>query len=142
MHDDILLSVDWSDGVGFEPSWAPYNLDGEGSRIEHWVLWHHPDRLPGDAVLRPERERALLAGLLRRHGAALPTTDRLVIFQNEPSRRSLPSIAHSQVFFRLGDPKGTELVATLQRLRRDWRRRAARRGQGLPVLSPTQQIFR
>ena len=132
IHDDILASVDWRDGAGFEPSWAPYNLSNlDDERIEHWVLWHHPDQLPGDAVLRPERERALLAGLLRRHGAALPTSDRLVIFQNEPSRRSLPSIAHSQVFFRLGDPEGTELAATLERLRREWEERAVRRRQAL-----------
>ena len=92
------------------------------------MLWHHPDRLQGDAELPPEGERALLASLLRRHGAALPTDD-LVIFQNEPFRRSLPSIAHSQVFLRPGE--GTYLGGTLDQLRAEWEQRAARRRQAV-----------
>ena len=32
------------DGAAFEPNIVPYEV---AAGIEHWVLWHHPKRVPG-----------------------------------------------------------------------------------------------
>jgi hypothetical protein len=35
-----------------EPNLVPYFVDP----ATHWVLWHHPDDLPGDTELEPAAE--------------------------------------------------------------------------------------
>ena len=137
--EDIVDSVEWVDAcsaashrVGLEPSWAPYNL---ASDIEHWVLWHHPNDIPGHTDLAPSSEEAIVKELLQRFGGtatARPEEDQLVTFQNIPLRRSVSDIAHSHVFFRLKDgASDTELELTLSMLRRRWQQRALDRRRAL-----------
>ena len=126
MSDDIVHSISWDGDVGFEPSWAPYNLENE---IEHWVLWHHPNAVRGDAELAPDAEKSILAKVMRKNGTVLPADDRLLIFQNVPSRRSLPTIAHSHVFFR--PREGSQFQRTLSTLRAQWESRALQRRRAL-----------
>ena len=106
--------VKWDpDGVALEPSLSPYHLSPP--TVQHWILWHHPRRAPGDSALLPGRELALVRRLLRRDlqaagaaGAAPTTTGEdeaplrldAVCYQNVPALRSIPQIAHSHVFIR------------------------------------------
>ena len=65
-----------------------------------------------EGFTRPSRHR-------RDHDTAPPSDERLVLFQNVPAHRSLPTIAHSHVFFRLRE--GThQLETTLEMLRARW----------------------
>ena len=128
--DDVKQSVEWvqpgscSHRVCLEPNWAPYLLEND---IEHWVLWHDPDAVPGDTELDPEAEKEVLKALL---DEAFPDESCLVVFQNLPSRRSLQAIAHSHVFFRVMD-EGTELACALSALRVRWEQRTRNRRKGI-----------
>ena len=109
--------------VALEPALAPYLLvDG----LEHWILWHHPDELAGDAALDGDAEAALAAELVRAElagDAMLLPSDAIVAFQNVPVLRSLPTIAHAHVFFHLErlPPAGRDALA---RMRRVWLERS------------------
>ena len=65
--------------------------------------------LSGDAELDPTEERVLLRQLL---GDAAPRDDEAIVFQNVPTMRSIPTIAHSHVFLR---PRADEAGECLQR---------------------------
>ena len=43
----LFVTSKWSDkGHALEPNLVPYNIDnsdGNGLKISHWVLWHHPE---------------------------------------------------------------------------------------------------
>ena len=107
-------------GVALEPCLAPYLLaDG----LEHWILWHHPRRTPGDSELNRETEARTALTLLGLDGTAGLGRDGLVCFQNVPPLRSLPTIAHSHVFVRVERlPQASRRV--IQEMRRMWRRRS------------------
>ena len=116
-HDYVLRYVQWRDGAAVEPALAPYELtDG----IEHWILWHHPSRLPGDHPLDPKEEDALATRLLAQEGVNLPP-NHIQSFQNVPSLRSIPTIAHSHVFIRRahGDSVAVDMLAAARRRWRD-----------------------
>ena len=116
----VLKYVNWQDGVALEPSLAPYLLE---DGIEHWILWHHPDRTQADVELdREEEARLALAFVARQGGVQLDPAD-LVCYQNVPALRSIPTIAHSHVFLRVGSmpPASRQAVA---RMRSAWRSRS------------------
>ena len=128
----ILQYVHWRPSaagrVALEPALAPYLLaDG----LEHWILWHHPDELAGDAALDGAAEAALAAELVRAELLPEPAagdavrlpSDAIVAFQNVPVLRSLPTIAHAHVFFHRArlPPEGRDALA---RARRAWLERS------------------
>ena len=116
----VLRYVQWHDYSALEPSLAPYLLD---DGIEHWILWHHPVRTPGDTELDREREVRRAVELIARDGGVQLDPTLLVCFQNIPPLRSIPSIAHSHVFLRVSrmPPPAQRAVAEM---RSAWRRRS------------------
>jgi len=84
-------------------------------------LWHHPSKLAGDYELDPGSERRLALDLLALEGCHLQPNE-VLSFQNVPSLRSIPTIAHSHVFLR---PRPSSAhAATLAKLRHNWRERS------------------
>jgi hypothetical protein len=115
----VIDYVQWHNNSALEPALAPYLLvDG----IEHWVLWHHPRRLPGKTVLNPDEEQVLALSLLAIEGAHL-SKGNVLCYQNVPQLRSLPTIAHSHVFLHVGvlTNASRRLVA---RMRSRWEQRS------------------
>eukprot|EP00618_Florenciella_parvula_P032361 CAMPEP_0119500150 /NCGR_PEP_ID=MMETSP1344-20130328/22375_1 /TAXON_ID=236787 /ORGANISM="Florenciella parvula, Strain CCMP2471" /LENGTH=348 /DNA_ID=CAMNT_0007536205 /DNA_START=1 /DNA_END=1044 /DNA_ORIENTATION=+ len=142
-HQYLVQYTQWTsapDGrrAALEPNLVPYHLEAE---ISHWVLWHHPDDCHGKGgdVDDPSAEFLLVEEILRQEGCA-PRADEAIIFQNHPSMRSVPTIAHSHVFFRpTNDERGRRLTTTLGTLREAWRARSPfdipagyERGEKLP----------
>ena len=117
----VLRYVRWRDGVALEPALAPYLLERE---LEHWVLWHNPDRaaVSSDTELQPESELALAVALFDAEGVRLGPED-LVTFQNIPALRSIPRIPHSHVFVRKRTLSNWSRHA-LRDSRRGWRERS------------------
>ena len=121
----VLKYVHWQSsgrlsGSALEPALAPYLLE-EG--IEHWILWHHPERgTPGDTNLDREDEIDLAMDLAAQAGARLVRHD-VVCFQNVPELRSIPQIAHSHIFLRVGHmpEESRRVVAEMRAL---WRSRS------------------
>ena len=128
--DYVVRYVAWHDDAALEPALAPYLLvDG----IEHWILWHHPNKTPGDTELDPASEAAVARALVAREikGEASPSDVPLVCFQNVPPLRSIPTIAHSHVFLRVGSmlPEARRAVGAMRgawRQRSPWLRAAGR----------------
>lgn len=120
--DYVVRYVRWHGGSALEPSLAPYLLD---DGIEHWILWHHPNKTPGDTELDPASEAAVARALVAREikGEASPSDVPLVCFQNVPPLRSIPTIAHSHVFLRVGSmlPEARRAVGAM---RGAWRQRS------------------
>ena len=95
--------------LALEVNIVPYHVaDG----ITHWVLWYHPDSLPGTTDLEPE----LYLPHLRAFLPSLRAADEVVAFQNLPQFRSVPQMAHAHVFLR---PRTDETAAALATLRRE-----------------------
>ena len=117
-HDYVLRYVQWREGAAIEPALAPYELT-EG--IEHWILWHHPSHVPGDRELDPQQEDQLALELLALEHVH-PARHQVLSFQNVPSLRSIPTIAHSHVFLRARPASAT--AAALANVRRRWRERS------------------
>merc|ERR1711998_245408 len=93
----VLKHTSWSpNGTALAPNLSPYAVE---SGVWHFVLWHHPELVPGSTELSPQGELEVLRDILQAHGAQV-TEDEVIIFQNEATNRSLPTIAHTQVFFR------------------------------------------
>lgn len=119
-HGYIVRYVCWSeDGHALEPNLVPYNLE---AGITHWVLWHHPERTgPSGRDLEMQAEFALIQALC----ADAPRPEEVIVYQNTPGNRSIPTIAHSQVFFRpADDAPGRRLAALLDAQRDAWRERS------------------
>ena len=93
----------------------PYSVE---LGMSHWVLWHHPQHnLPGDSELQPAEELRLLEILL---GVSVRSSE-AIVFQNVPTMRSIPTIAHSHVFFRPEeDLDGKKLAEKLESRRTNW----------------------
>ena len=117
-HEYVLRYVAWTQGAALEPALAPYELT-EG--IEHWILWHHPAEVPGDRELDPRREEQLALKLLALERVH-PAAHQILSFQNVPSLRSIPTIAHSHVFVRSRPASAT--ATGLANIRRRWRERS------------------
>lgn len=123
--DYIKVTAQWrcehcGPWVALEPNIVPYSLD-EG--IEHWNLWYHPNTKPGSADLLVAGEELCVSAVLRHVRLFLPdlAEDEVVIFQNLPHMRSIPSVAHVQVFIR---PRSPQTRAVLCELRAAWRMRS------------------
>ena len=116
----VLRYVHWHGGSALEPSLAPYLLE-EG--IEHWILWHHPDRTPGTTELNSESERRTAVLHVGREVGVRLDLDHVVCFQNVPPLRSIPTIAHSHVFLHVGRMSAASREAVAN-LRDAWRRRS------------------
>ena len=105
--------------AALEPNLVPYFVDP----ATHWVLWHHPDDLPGDTELEPAAELALVQRLLG--DSCAPRDEEVILFQNIPAQRSIPTIAHSHVFIRpLDDEHGHRLARRLDQEYSAWRARS------------------
>jgi hypothetical protein len=125
-HGYIVRYAKWSaSGLALEPNLVPYHLE---AGVSHWVLWHHPDLdAPGDKTLDPSEERLLVARLLGDEESSGPTLrpSEVIVYQNAPANRSIPTIAHSHVFFfPAGDAPGLRLSAQLAARRAAWRARS------------------
>ena len=105
-------SSDESGQFAFEPCTFPYHLEAD---IHHWILWHHPNVVRGTETLEPQEELATVASLL--NFPSLTNSHNAICYQNEPSVRSVPTIAHSHVFIR--EPCEV-LLGTLTRRRAEW----------------------
>ncbi len=120
-HGYVTNFVEWDAGTSaaLEPNLVPYDVE-EG--ISHWVLWHHPDSMDGAAELDPAAEWQIVCRLL---GVDL-RDDEAIVFQNVPSMRSIPTIAHAHVFLRprMADEAGTALAAGLAARYNAWRARS------------------
>ena len=67
-HEFVIRHAAWSGApptAAFEPNLVPYALQ---AGISHWVLWRHPDVVPGRARLDPKRELAELRRILAEEG--------------------------------------------------------------------------
>ena len=133
-HEYVVNFTPWeASGFALTPNLAPYHT---APQISHWVVWHHPDRMPGDTDLVQADELELVRDLLAAdmastvgHGAAsseelrawVPRPDELALFQNTPDMRSIETIAHSHCFFKpLDDAAGARLAGALARRRARW----------------------
>jgi len=115
--DYVKQYVEWCDEseIAFEPCLAPYHLS---PKVQHWILWHHPDSIPGGSILVPSKEIETVRSLLQSPGQSmLLQNDEVICFQNLPSIRSIPTIAHSHVFIRSAT---TALLGLLSRRRAAW----------------------
>jgi len=116
----VLKYVQWHDGRALEPSLAPYLLnDG----IEHWILWHHPDRTEGDATLDRPSELLSAVEMIARQGGVRVDPAHIICYQNVPPLRSIPSIAHSHVFLHVAAMPSAAQTAVAE-MRSAWRRRS------------------
>eukprot|EP00747_Dinoflagellata_sp_TGD_P169700 gnl/TRDRNA2_/TRDRNA2_199372_c0_seq1.p1 gnl/TRDRNA2_/TRDRNA2_199372_c0~~gnl/TRDRNA2_/TRDRNA2_199372_c0_seq1.p1 ORF type:complete len:313 (-),score=29.64 gnl/TRDRNA2_/TRDRNA2_199372_c0_seq1:441-1298(-) len=130
-HGYLLKYEPWEhNGVSFVPNIFPYEMENS---ISHWVLWHHPEQLAGDTELQPDDERTLVCELLGKEVAAAaghpdvhgdsacawgPRDDEIVVFQNTPEMRSIPTIAHAHCFLRpRADAAGKRLECVLNERR-------------------------
>jgi hypothetical protein len=130
-HGYVATYTRWEplalDGVArpcaLEPNIVPYHVE---PGVEHWVLWHHPDVTAGETELEPAEELRVLHGLLRADGVASLRPDEVIVFQNVPSMRSIPTIAHSHVFLRprASDEEGARLRAAMDARRAAWSARS------------------
>ena len=116
----VLRYVRWRGGSALEPSLAPYLLE-EG--IEHWILWHHPERTKGDMELNGESDARIALLHVEREGGARLDREQIVCFQNVLPLRSIPTIAHSHVFLHV-ETMSQASQAAVSRLREAWRRRS------------------
>ena len=117
----VLKFVLWDEsGCALEPSLAPYLLE---AGIEHWILWHHPDRTPGDTELNSTSEARLARSLIAHAGAELDPRGHLLCYQNVPALRSIPSIAHSHVFL-YASRMPTASQEVVREMRERWRLRS------------------
>eukprot|EP00966_Prymnesium_polylepis_P091581 2119905-Prymnesium_polylepis.1 len=107
-HEYVVRFTPWeASGLALTPNMAPYHTE---LHISHWVVWHHPDSMPGDTDLvqaeELERVRELLAADMAaaagHRGASTeglrawaPRQDEFALFQNVPGMRSIATIAHS-----------------------------------------------
>ena len=136
----VLRYVHWHKGSALEPSLAPYLLE---DGIEHWILWHHPDPTPGDTELSRDAEaRIAIAHVVRASGgSAHVDEDHLVCFQNVLPLRSIPTIAHSHVFLRVGSmPHATR--RTIEKMRRRWRSRSPWLQQAATTEAASSKVMR
>jgi len=108
--------ANWENGGkhAFEPCTFPYFLD---PTIQHWVLWHHPKLVPGTTTLVPKEELTTVAALVGADGKETSLKNNAICFQNLPSLRSIPTIAHSHLFIRTSCEL---LLGTLARRRSAW----------------------
>ena len=118
--------------VALEVNIVPYYCE---AGISHWVLWYHPDDLPGTADLDPE----LYLPHLRVFLPALRAADEVLAFQNRPQFRSVPQMAHAHIFLRPRTDATTAALAALRRerlIRSPWAEaeRAAGRGDEVHLL--------
>jgi hypothetical protein len=117
---DLILSTSvWREvgpnlSAALEPNIVPYHLD---PGIEHWVLWYHPDTLPG----RTDLDASLFAAHLRLFLPTLREEDELLAFQNLLQFRSVPQMAHAHVFLR---PLTDGTAAAVRKLRAERRMRS------------------
>ena len=100
--------------VSLEPNVVPYHVD---TGIEHWVMWYHPDDIPGSSDLDP----SLFASHVRQFLPSIRSEDELVAFQNLPQFRSVPQMAHAHVFLR---PVTDDTAVAVWRLRAERRLRS------------------
>merc|ERR1740129_190225 len=95
-----------------------------GTNVEYLLrLDDGQSLLVGREVLRPSLSPGRWAAVLRHVRLFLPELrdDEVVIFQNIPSLRSVPEVAHAHVFIR---PRTTSTRESLRELRRQWRIRS------------------
>lgn len=119
--DYVRRYVQWDSTLhaALEPALSPYLLE---DGIEHWILWHDPENVHGSTELDMEREVPLALKLLATAGAALDQSE-LVVYQNVPPMRSLPTIAHSHVFVHVSRLRRSDRHAIVA-MRRGWRKRS------------------
>ena len=98
--------VQWQRCVAIEPCLVPYNI---AHPAQHWILWHHPGNTPGDTVLEPEEQFRLVQQLLSPESNLLQSDT--ICFQNVPTRRSIPTIAHAHVFINTADEAVLRVLA-------------------------------
>ena len=120
--------------IALEANIVPYHLQ---EPISHWVLWYHPDSIPGTDDLQPELYMAHLRIFLPSLRA-----DEVVAFQNLPQFRSVPQMAHAHVFLR---PQAEATASALDGLRRErlirspWAEAERLAGRGHEVGFPKEQ---
>ena len=122
-HEYLAAHTAWNGRrSALEPNLVPYHVE---HGISHLVLWHHPDDMDGASTeLDPSAELEIVREILGERGCP-PRPSEAVIFQNVPSMRSVPTIAHSHVFLRPADDEaGRRLAAELAERREAWRSRS------------------
>ena len=116
-HAYVVKYTPW-DGRAFclTPCLVPYHTE---AGVSHWILWHDPASVPGDTELDPVDQHSKVCTLL---GDAAPRPDEVIIYQNQPESRSIPTIAHAHCFFRPQDDEaGGRLRAALAAMETRWR---------------------